>query len=68
MSLTLNNESQNSLSITNESKTGQDQAWADRGPVDFAPGENSGNDWVSSATAFTRESKNNITMNNESKN
>jgi len=68
MSLSISNENKNNLSVANESKTGTEQNWADRGSVDWSPNLNSGNDFTTPATGFANDSKNVITMTNEAKN
>lgn len=67
MTLSINNESKNSLTITNEAKVSDDQAWADR-DITWAESGPAGDTWGVPGTVVTRESKNSLSITNESKN
>ena len=65
--ISVTQESKNSTSVTNEGKTGQDatfadseEKWAETGPA--------GDTWLFPGTPVRKESKNNVTVINESKN
>ena len=64
--MTINNNSKNSLSITNEDKkpTGSDITWDE---ATFTWNEAEGT-WDSPGISVSKESKNNITITNENKN
>lgn len=64
MSISITQESKNTLAITNESKSGATDTFADH-PETFA--EQSGT-FGAPGTPITRESKNSLTITNENKN
>lgn len=65
MTTTIINESKNNLSITNESKSGGSDTFADH-PETFA--EQSSGTFGVPAMPITNESKNNLSITNENKN
>lgn len=67
MAITINLELKNSLSITNEGKTGAETTWEESEEL-YSEANASGITWATAGTPIRKESKNTLTISNESKN
>ena len=67
MSISLTNEIKNTITMVNESKTGTTTTWEEHEEIYDESGQ-AGDTWAEPGTPFRKESKNIITMTNESKN
>lgn len=65
MPLSISNDSKNTLSISNEDKTGAETTWDE---ADFTWDEAGGATWDNPGLPITKDTKNTLSISNESKN